>query len=141
MFLLNLIVFVVLFLKLLYRRLVVTDTMKHSNRNDIIIRIWHGFLFWFVFLLSLTFGFLTSVYQETSVFYYVYSICISLQGFLICLMLFIRYITFNKVSKLNRHNSNAKSDSFSGKTRPSFAVSETSQSGVYERETLNLQFV
>ncbi|XP_071853005.1 adhesion G-protein coupled receptor G4-like isoform X2 [Apostichopus japonicus] len=97
MFVFNLIIFAMVIRKILCRPLMVSKAKEHAKRDEIITRIRHGVLFWFVLGLSWAFGFLAAVDQSTLIFDYLYCIFIALQGVLMFLLLCVANPEFRKM--------------------------------------------
>ncbi|XP_071848674.1 uncharacterized protein [Apostichopus japonicus] len=87
MFVFNSIIFIWVIRKILCRPLMVSQTAKNAKRNEIIKRVRHAILFWFVFGLSWIFGFSAAVDTKTLIFDYLYCFFISMQGILMFLLL------------------------------------------------------
>ncbi|PIK42714.1 putative G-protein coupled receptor [Apostichopus japonicus] len=87
MFVFNFIIFIWVIRKILCRPLMVSKTAENAKRNEIIKRVRHAVLFWFVLGLSWIFGFLAAVDTKTLIFDYLYCFFISIQGILMFLLL------------------------------------------------------
>ncbi|XP_071850602.1 adhesion G-protein coupled receptor G2-like [Apostichopus japonicus] len=132
MFVFNLIIFVMVIRKVLCRPVMVSKAKEHAKRNEIIIRIRHGVLFWFVLGLSWVFGFLAAVDQSTLIFDYLYCICIALQGFLMFLLLCVANPDFRKRFSVQTRSESSQSNGTSKLRSPSTvkSTSETNQSEI-----------
>ncbi|XP_071850603.1 adhesion G-protein coupled receptor G2-like [Apostichopus japonicus] len=132
MFLFNLIIFVMVIRKVLCRPVMVSKAKEHAKRNEIIIRIRHGVLFWFVLGLSWIFGFLAAVDQSTLIFDYLYCIFIALQGFLMFLLLCVANPDFRKRFSVQKRSESSRSLGTSKLRSPSTekSTSEPNQSEI-----------
>ncbi|PIK33607.1 hypothetical protein BSL78_29580 [Apostichopus japonicus] len=132
MFVFNLIIFVMVIRKVLCRPVMVSKAKEHAKRNEIIIRIRHGVLFWFVLGLSWIFGFLAAVDQSTLIFDYLYCICIALQGFLMFLLLCVANPDFRKRFSMQKRSESSRSIGTSKLRSPSTvkSTSEPNQSEI-----------
>ncbi|XP_071844152.1 uncharacterized protein [Apostichopus japonicus] len=87
MFVFNFLIFIWVIRKILCRPLLVSKTVENAKRREIIKRVRHAILFWFVLGLSWIFGFFAAVDTKTLIFDYLYCFFISMQGILMFLLL------------------------------------------------------
>ncbi|PIK57647.1 hypothetical protein BSL78_05422, partial [Apostichopus japonicus] len=99
MFVFNFIIFIWVIRKILCRPLLVSQTAKNAKRNEIIKRVRHAIVFWFVLGLSWIFGFSAAVDTKTLIFDYLYCFFISMQGILMFLLLCVANPAFKEKFK------------------------------------------
>ncbi|PIK47462.1 hypothetical protein BSL78_15682 [Apostichopus japonicus] len=69
------------------RPLLVSRVQKHSKRDEILARVRHGVMFWFVLGISWVFGFLAALDRKTFLFDYLFCIFFSSQGVVLFFLL------------------------------------------------------
>ncbi|XP_071829258.1 uncharacterized protein [Apostichopus japonicus] len=99
MFVFNFVIFILVIRKILCRPLMVSRTIDNAKRNEIIKRVRHAVLFWFVLGLSWLFGFLAAVDTKTLIFDYLYCFFISIQGILMFFLLCVANPEFRRKFK------------------------------------------
>ncbi|PIK40737.1 putative G-protein coupled receptor [Apostichopus japonicus] len=99
MFVFNFIIFIWLICKILCRPLMVSKTAENAKRNEIIKRVRHAILFWFILGLSWIFGFFAAVDTTTLIFDYLYCFFISIQGILMFILLCVANPAFRGIFK------------------------------------------
>ncbi|XP_071841618.1 adhesion G-protein coupled receptor G2-like isoform X2 [Apostichopus japonicus] len=97
MFVFNFIIFIWVIRKILCRPLMVSKTAENAKRNEVIKRVRHAILFWFVLGLSWIFGFFAAVDTKTLIFDYLYCFFISIQGILMFLLLCVASPAFKGI--------------------------------------------
>lgn len=126
----------------------VSKTRENARRNEIITRVRHGILFWFVLGLSWIFGFLAAVDSKTLIFDYLYCICISLQGLIMFLLLCIANPEFrNLFTKCSKKDQALRNSHVSPKSNSTSATNLTGESqsdissGITQHENIPLNVI
>ncbi|KAJ8044260.1 Adhesion G-protein coupled receptor G4 [Holothuria leucospilota] len=96
LFALNFVIFILVIRKILCRPLIVAQTRESARRKEIVTRVRHGILFWFILGLSWIFGFTAAADNKTLIFHYLYCISIALQGVVMFLLLCVPNPEFRK---------------------------------------------
>ncbi|PIK36101.1 putative G-protein coupled receptor [Apostichopus japonicus] len=130
MFVFNFIIFIWVIRKILCRPLMVSKTAENAKRNEIIKRVRHAMLFWFVLGLSWIFGFFAAVDTKTLIFDYLYCFFISMQGIIMFLLLCVANPAFKE--KFKRTDSTQTKVTRQAKTRSlsSSQLGSSSQSNI-----------
>lgn len=93
---LNFVIFILIIRKMLCRPLMVTTTNEGAERKEIVTRVRHGILIWFILGLSWIFGFAAAADTKTFIFHYLYCIFIAIQGVVMFLLLCVANPEFRK---------------------------------------------